>query len=148
MIEFRQVGKADWRGLRPNVLRLMRAHGDRHITPKALRHVRDLRSSQVAQEGNVVVTAWSEQQLIGVIVCEQFGKRTSAAVVHPSFRSQGVGRGLLHRALRQLGRFYGEIAADNLASLRHAFAAGMIAYDAFIRRGKVTLRVRNGFEPD
>lgn len=148
MIEFRPVTKENLRRLRPGILRLIRGHNDRHITRKAVRHLRELAPSKLVEAGNVCLTAWSGERLVGVILCEEFGKRTSMAVVHRDFRSQGIGRELLKRAVAQMGRFYGEIAADNLPSLRHAFAAGMVAYDAFVRRGKITLRVRNGWQPN
>jgi len=93
----------------------------------------------------VIWTAWDGDLLVGVIICESYGKRTSFSVVRKSHRSRGIAKALLLRAVNSMGRFYAEVASDNLASMKVLFGMGMVAYDAFVRYGKIILRVRNGF---
>ena len=46
--------------------------------------------------------------------------------------------------MHALGRYYAEVASDNLPSLRALFACGLRAYDVFTRpSGKVILRLRS-----
>ena len=147
MVEYRQVQPTEWRKVRAIALALIRGHRDGHITRKTYNHVQSLRSQSLDQEGNVVWTAWADDRLVGVIVYEEYGNRTSMMVVHRDYRGQGIAKGMLLPSAKHMGRFYSEIAVDNLSSLRAVFAVGMVAYDVFLRRGKITLRMRNGFDP-
>ncbi len=145
MITYRQILDTDLPRNRASLLRLIRLNADNHITRKAYTNLRTLRSERLAKEGNVIWTAWDGQQLVGMIFCERFGNRTSLAVVRRSHRSQGIGKALLQRAVGSMGRFYAEVATDNIASMKVLFGMGMVAYDVFPRRGKWILRVRNSF---
>jgi GNAT superfamily N-acetyltransferase len=145
MITYRRILTDDYARYRKGILRLIRAHADNHITRKAFHNLRTLSSRQLLKEGNVIWTAWDEQLLVGMVFCERFGNRTSFSVVRRSHRSQGIGKELLLKAVTSMGRFYAEVAADNLASMKVMFAMGMVAYDVFPRRGKQILRFRNGF---
>ncbi|MGI6357635.1 MAG: GNAT family N-acetyltransferase [Bacillota bacterium] len=148
MVEYRRILAEDWRKLRPQILSLIRRYRDGHITRAAFSHVQQLRSRSLEQEGNVIWTAWVKRKLVGVIIFERYGNRTAMVVVHREHRGQGISREMIRLSVQTMGRFYAEIASDNLPSLRTAFGAGMVAYDAFVRRGKVTLRVRNAFNPE
>jgi len=145
--EIRQIQPAEWRKVRPLALELVRGHRDGHITRRAFTHLQQLRGPSLEKPGNVVWSAWDKRKLVGIMVFERYGNRTSMVVVHRDYRGQGISRDMMLQAMRQMGRFYAEIASDNLSSLRSVFWAGMVAYDVFVRRGKVTLRVRNGFDP-
>lgn len=147
MAEFKQVQPTEWSSVKASALELIRRHRDGHITRRAYQHVQTLRGRSLEQPGNVVWAAWVGSRLVGIMVFEEYGNRTSMVVVHGDYRGQGIAKGMLLRAVKQMGRFYAEIAADNLPSLRTVFTLGMVAYDVFLRRGKITLRVRNGFNP-
>lgn len=147
MPEIRQIRPSEWRKVKPLAVELVRGHRDGHITRKAFAHLQKLRSKDLEKPGNVVWSAWENSRLVGVMVFERYGNRTSMVVVHHDHRGRGISREMMLQAVRQMGRFYAEIASDNLSSLRSVFWAGMVAYDVFVRRGKVTLRVRNGFDP-
>lgn len=145
MITYRQIVETDCSRQKAALLRLIRLNADNHITRKAFNNLRNLRPARLAKEGNVIWTAWDDQLLVGMVFCERFGNRTSFSVVRRSHRSQGIGKALLQRAVTSMGRFYAEVAVDNLASMKVLFGMGMVAYDIFPRRGKWILRVRNGF---
>lgn len=145
MISYRRVTEKDFRRIKPVILRIIKNHGDNHITRQALRNLQTMRATDLREEGNVIWTAWDGNKLVGFVFCENYGNRTSFSVVRRSYRSQGIGKNLLLRAVSTMGRFYAEVAADNMASLRVMFAMGMVAYDAFWRKKKIILRMRNGF---
>lgn len=147
MAEVRQIQPGEWKKVKPLAMELVRGHRDGHITRKAFAHMQQMRSRNLEQAGTVVWSAWDKRKLVGIMVFERYGNRTSMVVVHRDYRGQGISRDMMLQAVRQMGRFYAEIASDNLSSLRSVFWAGMVAYDVFVRRGKVTLRVRNGFDP-
>ncbi len=148
MVEYRQITASDWRRIRPRVLALIRKYRDGHITRTTFSHVKQLSSHSLDQAGNVIWTAWADRKLVGVMLFERYGNRTAMVVVHGNYRGRGISREMIRLSVQVMGRFYAEIASDNLPSLRTAFAAGMVAYDAFLRRGKVTLKFRNGFDPN
>lgn len=145
MITYRQIFEADLPRHRASLLRLINLNADNHITRRAYNNLRILRSERLSKEDNVIWTAWDEQLLVGMVFCERFGNRTSFSVVRRSHRSQGIGKALLQRAVMSMGKFYAEVATDNIASMKVLFGMGMVAYDVFLRRGKWILRVRNGF---
>lgn len=145
MITYRQIVEADLPRHRASLLRLINLNADNHITRRAYNNLRTLRSERLSKEGNVIWTAWDEKLLVGMVFCERFGNRTSFSVVRRSHRSQGIGKALLQRAVVSMGKFYAEVATDNIASMKVLFGMGMVAYDVFLRRGKWILRVRNGF---
>lgn len=145
MITYRQILGNDLGSQRANLLRIIKSHGDSRITRNAFRNLRTLRPARLHQDGNVIWTAWDDRLLVGLIFCERYGNRTSFSVVRKSHRAQGIGKELLLRAVTTMGRFYAEVAVDNLASMKLLFGMGMVAYGVFPRRGKLILRVRNGF---
>ncbi|MGI6343591.1 MAG: GNAT family N-acetyltransferase [Bacillota bacterium] len=145
MVEYRSLRAEEWPRLKAGILSFIRRHHDKHITRATYSRVRKLPGSRLNRPGTVVYTAWDGRRLVGVIICEGYGNRTSMIVVHRDYRSHGIGRRLLQLAVQQMGRFYAEVAADNLPSMKILFAMGMVAYDVFLRYGKITLRVRNGF---
>lgn len=145
VITYKQVTADTWSSAKASILDLVRKHHDKHITRKAYNHVKQLKSVSLNSPGVAIWTAWSGSQLVGALISERYGVRTSMMVVHRDFRSQGIAKELLKQATCSMGRFYGEVAADNLASLKACFGMGLVAYDVFLRRGKPTLRVRNGF---
>ncbi len=145
MVKYKQVTAANWSAATNTILDLVRKHHDKHITRKAYNHLRLLKPTSLNKDGVALWTAWNGRQLVGMILCEGYGVRTSMMVVHREFRSQGIAKELLRQATFSMGRFYGEVAADNTASLKACFGMGLVAYDVFLRKGKPTLRVKNGF---
>ena len=143
MIVYRQIGRADWPKFRSAALQLVRTQADRHITRRAYENMRSMHPKALDEAGNVIFSAWEGSLLVGILLCERFGNRSALAVVRRTHRSQGIAKELLRRALAAMGRFYAEVATDNIASLRVVFGMGMIADGVFRRHGKWVLKVRN-----
>ncbi|MHB9145486.1 MAG: GNAT family N-acetyltransferase [Symbiobacteriia bacterium] len=123
---------------------MLRLHGNGHLTHKALRRYGSLQSAETQQEGNFILAALDEQdRCIGVAAALGWGHHLSLVAVAPRARGQGLAGRLLRLSVQALGRYYAEVAGDNLPSLRAFFACGLRAYDAFARpSGKVILRLR------
>lgn len=143
-VRFVRLTRRNFAQLHPLTLSLMRRHGDSHLTWKALRHYATLEAEETEQPGNLILAALDEHgHCIGAVAALAWGYRLSLVVTSRNARGRGLAGKLLRLAIRALGRYYAEVAGDNLPSLRVFFACGLRAYDAFTRpSGKVVLRLR------
>lgn len=143
-VRFTRLTRGNFAELHPLTVRLMRLHGDGHLTLKALHRYAALKPEETEQEGNFILVALTARNhCIGVAAALGWGYRLSLVTVSPRARGQGLAGRLLRLAVQALGRYYAEVAGDNLPSLRAFFACGLRAYDAFTRpSGKVVLRLR------
>ena len=140
-----KVTPETWPRLRKRVLAFVANHKDRHITSETSSKLRSMTREEIADMGSIVLVATEQKSLLGVLACQDYGQVFSLAVVRKTERSKGVGKGLLRRAIDELGAFHVEIASDNVPSLKLAFACGLRAHNVFVRdTGKVVLRLKTG----
>ncbi|MGE5589844.1 MAG: GNAT family N-acetyltransferase [Bacillota bacterium] len=143
MIYVRLTG-ANFQRLHPRTMDLLRNHGDGRLTLQALRRYASLTAEEVGRPGTFVLTALDhEGRVIAVTAAVRWGHELSVSAVHRHNRGRGLAGTLLRLVVRALGRYYAEVASDNLPSLRAFFACGLVAYDVFTRpNGKIILRLR------
>ncbi|MBT9281768.1 MAG: GNAT family N-acetyltransferase [Hydrogenibacillus schlegelii] len=132
MIRLRRLAPPDVLRRRRALLRFIRRHGERRITAAALRRIARTAPEAWLAPGTAVYVALEPRagegsggRLIGVLAALDYGLAASLLVVHRSRRNRGLGRALLAAALRDLGKLYGRIRADNGPSLAAARAAGL-----------------------
>lgn len=144
-VHYVRLTELNFERLHPATVELMRRQGDRRLTQKALRFYAGLQAADVVGPGNLVLAALDRRvRVVGVVAALGWGYRLSLVVVHRRLRGHGLGGTLLRLAVQALGRYYAEVASDNLPSLRALFACGLRAYDVFTRpSGKVILRLRS-----
>lgn len=143
-VRYVRLTEANFGRLHPATLNLMRRQGDNRLTLKALRRYAGLQAKEAMAPGNLVLAALDgEGRVVGVAAALGWGHRLSLVAVHRRVRGRGLGGRLLRLAVQALGRYYAEVASDNLPSLRAFFACGLRAYDVFTRpSGKIILRLR------
>ncbi|MFC7442814.1 GNAT family N-acetyltransferase [Laceyella putida] len=133
---------------KPTILRFMKRYGDGRITHRALRWFKQL-GAESFPEGTHIAAALEQKKLIGVIVIGQYGLQEAFIAVHPDFRQQKVGEGLVQHTLGKLDKLYTRVACDNTASLKLCFSCGLVAFNLFKGpTGKPTLWLGGGnFQP-
>jgi ribosomal protein S18 acetylase RimI-like enzyme len=126
---------------RAALLRFIGMYGDRRITGKAIRWLQQVSSEQMGKPGNLIVVALENGQWIGIGCAAEHGAHTSFIVIHPRYRGRSVGASLIRELSDRLGEFTCTVAADNMASLKMCFNAGLHAVDVFEGpTGKATLK--------
>ncbi|GAB6932873.1 GNAT family N-acetyltransferase [Calditerricola satsumensis] len=140
-MKIRVVPPAEWERLRPRVLALVRRHGDRRITHRAIRWLRHLGPDDLNQPGTLVVVAQTAKGgLAGCLAACDYGRKESLVVVHPAFRRRGIAKALTAAVIHRLGKLYVRVAVDNVPSLKTCFSLGMVAFRLFTGpTGKPTL---------
>ncbi|GEM_PF-776994 len=139
-----RVTSSNFRRLHPRTVDLLQSQGDGHLTVKALRLYASLKPEDTERPGNFILAALDPRgRVIAVTAALRWGHELSLIAVQRRQRGRGLAGTLLRLAVRALGRYYAEVASDNLPSLRAFFACGLVAYDVFTRpSGKVVLRLR------
>lgn len=142
MLRFESMNQMNYRHYKPIAIKLIKAHRDRHITINGFKAFLQLNRREIDKKGNAVILALEDDKLIGVLACSDQGREFAIVVVHRDFRNMGIAQSMLQKTIEQCGGFYCEIASDNLPSLKTCFALNMVAYDAFLRNGKVILKMQ------
>lgn len=140
-MKIRVVTPAEWPRLRPLVLALVHRHGDRRITHRAIRWLRDLKPGELNQPGTLIVLARTDRgRIAGCLAAKDFGRSESLIVVHSACRRRGIAKALTAAVIRRLGKLYVRVAVDNVPSLKTCFSLGMVAFHLFTGpTGKPTL---------
>ncbi|MFC4075793.1 GNAT family N-acetyltransferase [Salinithrix halophila] len=126
-MEIRTLTPKQLHRIRPKLVRFSRNYGDRRITHRAIRWLRDLHSDPFP-EGTLLAAATEGKRLTGFILFGKFGLEEAYIVVHPKFRNQRVGETLLEHAIGKLGKVYTRVACDNIPSLKLCFSMGLQAF--------------------
>lgn len=130
---------------RPLFLRFIREHGDSRITHHAIGWLRNLSEEAFNKDGNIVIAVMDGRRLVGLGAVSNYGLNESLAVVHRQYRQKDIGRQLIRAFVDNLGKFYGRVALDNIASLKMCFAAGLYGFKLTTGpTGKPTLWVGGG----
>lgn len=139
-----RLTSANFERLHPSTVNLLRNHGDGRLTLRALRLYASLKAEDVGRPGTFILAALdSAGRVIAVTAAVRWGYELSLSAVHRNHRGRGLAGAMLRLVVRALGRYYAEVASDNLPSLRAFFACGLMAYDVFTRpNGKIVLRLR------
>lgn len=133
-VPYRQLDK-----VRPQLLRFLRLYGDKRLTHKALRWLKQL-PAEPYQKGTIIAVALDDRRLVGLAAIGNFGLDESIIAVKPDYRKRGLGQDLIRFLLQDVDRLYAKIATDNIPSLKLCFSMGMVAFDLFIGvTGKPTL---------
>lgn len=115
------------RRVRPLLLNFSKRHGDRRITHRAMRWLRNL-TGDPYPGGTWLAAALDGRRLVGFILFGNYGLDEAFIVVHPEYRKQAVGESLLKAALHTLDRVYTRVACDNIPSLKLCFKEGLVAF--------------------
>ncbi len=126
---------------KPIVTRLIKSHKDGHITAKGFQSFLKLNREDIQHQHNAVIIALHKNKVVGMLACADQGRKLAITVVHGDYRKHGLGKRMLQEVIKQCGGFYCEAAADNLPSIKTCFACNMVATDAFLRYGKIILRM-------
>ncbi|WP_138496272.1 GNAT family N-acetyltransferase [Paenibacillus pinistramenti] len=122
---------SSWESYHGTLLAFIRKYASKRITADAYRAVLRLTPQSLAQPGTgimqAVVSTEDGLRLAGVLCTAGYGQELSAAVVHPLYRSRGIGTLLMKAQLEQLGQMNCRVAIDNLSSLKMCFKAGLSA---------------------
>ncbi|MDR6226657.1 GNAT family N-acetyltransferase [Desmospora profundinema] len=130
---------------RDRLIRFSLRFGDKRITHKALRWLKQVPVNQPFPEGTWMAIALDRDRLCGFILFGRFGLEEAFIVVHPSKRRQRVAEQLLELALNRLDRIYTRVACDNIPSLKLCFAMGLVAFRLVTGpTGKPTLILASG----
>ncbi|QKG83926.1 GNAT family N-acetyltransferase [Kroppenstedtia pulmonis] len=113
---------------RSSILLFAKKYGDRRITHKALRWLRNVKPGPFP-EGTWMSVALEGRRLVGFICFGRYGMEEAFIVVHPSHRKKKVAETLLFHALEELDKVYTRVACDNVPSMKLCFSAGMIAFN-------------------
>lgn len=112
----------------PRLLRFIRTYGEGRITHRALRWLRSFTGEEDEEPGTLFLVAKENQRIAGFFSARDYGRKESFIVIHPRYRNQGLGRGMVQESLTRMDKFYGRIALDNLPSLKMALALGMVGF--------------------
>lgn len=125
-----QVKLVDYNQLshtRKLLLEFVHRYGDKRITLKGIRWLTNLSDSEFKQDGNYIVAATDNEQLIGLLAVSKFGMDHSFIAVHSDYRRHGIAKLLLNEVLSRMDKFYARVAYDNIPSLNTCFSMGMVA---------------------
>jgi ribosomal protein S18 acetylase RimI-like enzyme len=141
----REITPAALARIRSKLIRFIKIHSDKRITSQAIRWFTQLPEQALMEPGTLILVYIENKKLVGCIAVGEYGRQESFLVVHKAARTNGIGMSLTKAALERLEKLYVRIAADNTASLKTCFAAGMVAF-ACIRgvTGKPTLWLAAG----
>ncbi|SES92763.1 GNAT family N-acetyltransferase [Paenibacillus sp. NFR01] len=136
-----------WQSWLAGLQQFVREHGERRITVSAYRQLARLTPEMLAVPGTSLMIATvrgqAGRQLAGFCFVAGYGRDACIVAVHPLYRGRGTGTALLAAQLRRLGRLECLVAADNAASLKMCFNAGLAAVDLLRGpTGKPTLLLR------
>ncbi len=138
-----RISREKWPRWKKRIIAFVREHKDKHITRETSSKLAALTKLDLGEAGTLVLAATENRRITGVLVGVNYGKDCSLAVVRRGARSRGLGKGLLRRAVAELGSFHVEIAASNVPSLKVAFGCGLLGYAVFVRdTGKVVLLLK------
>lgn len=116
---------------RRKIIRFLRNHGDRRITLKAIRWIREATKKDVEQEGFLALCALHHHSIIGVMVIADYGRAESIIAIHKNHRNQRIAKTMVQQAISTLGKMYGRVAIDNIPSLKICLDNGMVAFHLF-----------------
>ncbi|PTX63270.1 acetyltransferase (GNAT) family protein [Melghirimyces profundicolus] len=144
MVRVVSIHPALFRRLRPAIVRFSQRYGDRRITHRALRWLKNLNANPFP-EGTWMAAAIDGKKLVGFILFGSYGLEEAYIVVHPGHRKRKVGESLLEQALSSLDRIYTRVACDNIPSLKLCFKSGLVAFHLITGpTGKPTLCLGGG----
>ncbi|MFK4304497.1 MULTISPECIES: GNAT family N-acetyltransferase [unclassified Paenibacillus] len=142
-----------WLLRRRQLLFLARSSGGMRITRNALRQLAVLTPEQLKSPGSSLLCAYlrTEQglRIAGFCLALNYGEDACIVIVRPLYRGRRLGARLLSAQLKQLRRLTCSVAADNMASLKTCFRAGLVAHDMTTGpTGKPTLIFRGELSED
>lgn len=133
-VSYRQLDK-----VRGQLIRFLKLYGDKRLTHKALRWMKNL-PAEPYKDGTLIAVVLDKRRLTGVIAIGRYGIEEAIIAVKPSCRQQGLGKDLVSYVLQKIDRMYARVATDNIPSLKLCFSLGMVAFDMFTGvTGKPTL---------
>lgn len=123
------------------------------INRNALRQLAVLTPEQLSSPGSSLLCAYlrTEQglRIAGFCLALNYGEEACIVVVRPLYRGRRLGARLLSAQLKQLRRLTCSVAADNMASLKTCFGAGLVAHEMTTGpTGKPTLVFRGKLSED
>lgn len=135
----REVPYQQLDNVRPQLIHFLRLYGDKRLTHKALRWLKQL-PAEPYQKGTQIAVALEGKQLVGLAAIGNYGLVESLIAVKPTYRTQGIGQDLIRFLLQDIDRLYAKVATDNIPSLKLCLSMGMVAFDLFTGvTGKPTL---------
>lgn len=127
------------------MIRFIQRFGDKRITHHAIRWFKQL--AHLDHPGTLIAVVTQNNSLIGLIVIGNYGLDEAFIAVHPKYRNEGVGEGLLRFTLQELPKVFTRVACDNTPSIKLCFSCGLIAYRLIKGpTGKPTLCFASGEE--
>ncbi|QJC53033.1 hypothetical protein HGI30_16600 [Paenibacillus albicereus] len=139
-----------WTRSREPLLRLMSAWGGGRLSAAGLAALKELRAEELepaageAPEAAVAVLV-EQGRTAGIAFARKAGREACLVAVSPPSRGQGAGSLLLRELRRTWGALDCRVAADNAASMKMCFRAGMAAVALEEGpTGKPTLVFRSG----
>ena len=141
MIKFISVNSNNYAHYKALATRLIRNHKDGHITVKGFKQFSQITKDKISKKENTLILALYNNKVVGMLACGEKGHNFAITVVHKDYRGHGIAKGMLKKAIDECGSFYCEVASDNLPSLKTCFTCNMVATDAFIRKGKVIMKM-------
>ncbi|GFN30880.1 GNAT family N-acetyltransferase [Paenibacillus xylaniclasticus] len=135
---------AQWPLWRNRLYRFALRYGERRLTTSGLRTilgtggegpilaVQEVTSSPPYAPARTAPTfaaviAYHRSELLGFAFAADAGRQACLVVVHPKARGQGVGLALIRKLVETFGELCCHVSADNTASLRLFFRAGLKA---------------------
>ena len=142
MINIIAVNSSNYVHYKALATRLIRNHKDGHITVKGFKQFSLITKDSILNKQNTIIIALHNNKVVGMLACGEQGHSFAITVVHKDYRQHGIAKALLKKAIKECGGFYCEVASDNLPSLKTCFSCNMVATDAFIRKGKVIMKMK------
>lgn len=122
---------ASWEKLHGSLLSFFREYGGTRHTPGAYKWLMRLTPLFLQQPGNHIVLATLRTEdgcrLAGYSFAANYGSDLSCVVVHPLYRSKGIGTRLLRKQLAELGHMELHVPINHVAALKMCFKAGFTA---------------------
>ncbi|AOK92078.1 GNAT family N-acetyltransferase [Paenibacillus sp. SEL1] len=131
--DVQQLPARSWLLRRRQLLFLARSSGGMRITRNALRQLAVLTPEQLNTPGSSLLCAYVRTEkglrIAGFSLALNYGKDACIVIVRPLYRGRRLGARLLSAQLKQLRRLTCSVAADNMASLKTCFRAGLVAHE-------------------
>lgn len=135
--------EAAWKRQLGDILSFVRKYGKRHISTDTYRALMKLSYDNLMEPGSSILfaTIRTEDGIrhAGLSVVTSHGKDISLVVVHPLYRSHGIGSQLLARQLDILGQLSCQVPIHHISCLHMCFQSGLTAKRLIKVRGGRTM---------
>jgi GNAT superfamily N-acetyltransferase len=125
------LNEEQWLKYKPLIIDFVSKYGDKRITHKAIRWLKELDAMEMGLEGTFLVAAVDGSQIVGFVGVSDYGRSESIAVVHKDHRQNNIGKSMIQHLMNVVDRLYGKVALDNIPSLKMCMAMGMVGFKIF-----------------